>query len=82
MNVLDIDATIVGPVVELRYGSHGEAVRQLYALREQARQRDLLLEAAALLLDAGSPHMTHRNAKERLAYQKLRAAMVATGVRS
>jgi hypothetical protein len=42
---LDIDATVIGPTVELRYGSHGDAVRQLRVLREQLEQRDELLEA-------------------------------------
>ena len=34
-NPLDINATIVGPVVELRYASHGEAVLQLAELRRR-----------------------------------------------
>ncbi|QAZ38465.1 hypothetical protein C1M51_02960 [Methylibium sp. Pch-M] len=48
---LDINAAIVGNVVELRYTSHGEAVRQLYLLREHMAQRDELLEALRDLSD-------------------------------
>ena len=42
---LCIDATVVGPIVELRYASHTEAFKQLYALRRA-------LEANAQLLAA------------------------------
>jgi hypothetical protein len=44
-NPLDLDATINGPVVELRYASHGEAMRQLRILREQLAQRAELIKA-------------------------------------
>lgn len=69
---LDRNATIVGEVIELRYGSHGEAFQQLRKLREQLRQREELLRAARQLLGAASPHMTHRNAREREAYKLFR----------
>jgi hypothetical protein len=46
---LDLDATILGPVVELRYETHGEAVRQLRILRERLAQRDELLNALIAL---------------------------------
>jgi hypothetical protein len=42
---LDIDATIVGPVIELRYASHSEAMRQLRILRERLAVHDELLAA-------------------------------------
>lgn len=74
---LDRNATIVGEVVELRYGSHGEACRELNKLREQLRQRAALLQAATMLLDASSPHMTHRNAREREAYKLFRGLVGA-----
>lgn len=38
-------------------------------------QRDALLQGARLLVAAAPPHMTYRNAKEREAYAKLRAAI-------
>lgn len=69
---LDRNATIVGEVVELRYGSHGEAFRELQKLREQLHQRQQLMKAARQLLDASSPNMTHRNAREREAYKLFR----------
>ena len=37
-----------------------------------------LLEAANLLMEAASTHMTYRNAKERAAYEGLRAAIART----
>lgn len=72
---LDRNATIVGEVVELRYGSHGEAVRELHKLRELLRQREQLMQAARQLLRAASPYMTHRNAREREAYKLMRDAI-------
>lgn len=38
-----------------------------------------LLAGVGMLLDAASPNMTHRNAKERDAYAKLRAAIAKAG---
>lgn len=52
MRPLDIDATIVGPVIELRYSNHVEAYRQLSLLREWLKQRDELLAALQSLVDA------------------------------
>lgn len=54
-------------------------VHALGSLGEAREQRDALVAAATMLLDAESPHMTHRNAKEREAYKALRAAVIAAG---
>ena len=45
MSPLCVDATIIGPVVELRYSSHIEAFQQLYALRRALDTNAQLLVA-------------------------------------
>ena len=48
---LCIDATVVGPIVELRYASHTEAFKQLYALRRALEANAQLLAALQLIAD-------------------------------
>lgn len=61
---LDLNATIVGPVVELRYPSHIEAFRQLRTLRARLAQHALMLAALeeahhfmSFTEQADAPHM-------------------------
>lgn len=48
---LDLNATIVGNVVELRYQSHTEAMRQLRILREMPHQHAAVRRALSALVE-------------------------------
>ena len=79
LDALRIDATIVGPVIELRYASHGAAVTQLRRLREHLSQREELLALAREFVEfaAGGGNFSYPLGS----LQRLHAAIArATGV--